>query len=81
MSLVDGQLLSKSTSPEVVIPIETQDFSENKDKNHADKDARLFHEGSNASITHNPDTVAGGETSHPDGDTTAKMHEATAPIY
>ena len=46
----------------VDVPIETQNFSENEDEDHADEDPRLAHERAHASVSHDSNRVACSQT-------------------
>ena len=73
-------LVSAAINISIYIPIETQDFSEDKDQHHANEDPGLLHVGSNTTIAHDSDAVAGRKTSHTHSDSTAKMQERSVQI-
>jgi hypothetical protein len=58
------------------IPVETQDFTENENQDHADKDPRLFHVCSDTRIANNSNAVSGRQTRHANCNTAAQMEEA-----
>jgi hypothetical protein len=60
------------------IPVETENFAENEDEDHADEDARLLKVGADALVTNIAYAVTSGETGHADRDAAREMHEATA---
>ena len=62
------------------IPVESQDFSENENEDHADKDAGLLHVGADTSVADNTDTVAGRKTCQANCQAARKVHEATGPV-
>jgi hypothetical protein len=53
--------------------VETQDFGENEDENHADKETRLLGSPSHASIAHNSDSIAGCQTAEAHAQASAQM--------
>jgi hypothetical protein len=57
--------------------IETQNFAENKDKHHADKDSGLLHVGPDTAITDHANAVSGGKTRQADGETAPEMQETS----
>lgn len=60
------------------IPVETENFAENQNEDHANEDARLLKVGTDALVTNIAYAVTGGETGHADRDAACKMHEAPA---
>lgn len=55
----------------------TEDFSENEDKNHADKESGLLSSTTDTSITDNTDGETGGKTSKTDGETSTELDETS----
>ena len=57
--------------------VETQDFGENENKNHADEETGLLSSSSNTSITNNTNGKTGSETSKSDGETSTELNETS----
>lgn len=57
--------------------VETQDFSENENKNHADEETGLLGSSSNTSITNNTNGETCSETSKSDGETSTELNETS----
>lgn len=62
------------------IPVKTQDFSENKNENHADKDAGLLHVCPDAGIANNANAVAGSEARQSNSQAAGKVHKTTVNV-
>ena len=58
------------------VPVESEDFAEDQDQDHADEDPRLLHVGAHALVTDDADAVAGGEAGQADREAAAEVHEA-----
>lgn len=56
-------------------PVETENFSENQNQNHAHEDAALVHVGSDSFVADNTYAVSGCKTRHANGDAAGKVHE------
>lgn len=59
------------------VPVETKNFAEDKNQDHANEDPRLLHISTNASVADNSDAVTGGKTSHADCNATSEMKKTT----
>lgn len=56
--------------------VETQDFGEDKDEDHADEEAGLLGRPADAGVTDDTDGETGGEAGQADGEASGQMHEA-----
>lgn len=65
----------------VDVPVETEDFAENENQHHADKDAALLHESAHALVADDADGVAGGQAGEADGETGSQVHEAAVVVH
>ena len=62
------------------VPVESEDFAEDQDQDHADEDPRLLHVGAHALVTDDADAVAGGEAGQADREAAAEVHEAAVRV-
>jgi hypothetical protein len=58
------------------LPVETEDFSENQNQDHAHEYPGLLHVRADALVSHDSDGVSGSQTSHAHRYATGKVHEA-----
>lgn len=57
--------------------VQTQNFSENEDKNHSDVKTRLLSGSTNASVTDNTNSETGSQTSQTNSKTSTKLNETS----
>lgn len=57
-------------------PVKTQDFSENENQNHADKQTRLLGRATHTGISDDADSEPSGETGQTDRESCAELNEA-----
>ena len=57
--------------------VETQDFGEDKDEDHADEETGLLGGPADAGVSDDPDGEAGSKAGETDGEAGCQVHEAT----